>query len=254
MRTSVQLLRQYAYQMNNRTDPSYSVPGTPLLERVIRNGNSNTLIWQGTTVAASYTVQSSTVGSNGPWSTICNQCVTDVKTPWVDRQAPTGPLWYRVIAYNLSGVPGPPSNIYQAGSKNGIMIDDLNDWSHVYQHSKNLTFDTTNSQYMLGDTSRVMRTTSTHESITWKQENMVSFQAISYFWPREPVSSFSFYISANGKNWSVAIPQVISIGTNWQEYIYTLPDLSGVNYVKIVWNNITGTYWNPNLGEVSILF
>lgn len=254
MRASVQLLRQSAYALNKQAVPLNSLPGTPLLERVIKSNNGNTLIWQGTTVAASYTVQSSTSSSNGPWSTICNQCVTDAETPWIDKLAPTGPLWYRVIAYNLSGVPGQPSNIYQAGSKNGILIDDLNDWSHVYQHSKNLTFDTTNSQYMLGDPSRVMRTTSTQEFITWKRENMESFQAISYFWPREPVSSFSFYTSANGNNWSVATPQIISIGTDWQQYIYTLPDLSGVNYVKIVWNNIGGTYWNPNLGEVSILF
>ncbi len=185
MRSGVQLLRSYAYKMSNLPVPSDSIPGAPLLEMVIKNGTTNTLVWQGTTVAASYTIERSTNGPNGPWSIICNKCATDNDTPWVDTQVPSGSLWYRVIAYNISGVAGPPTVAYLAGST-GLMTDNLNDWSHVYQHSSNLTFDTTNSQYMGGDTSRAIRTTSTHEFITWKQTNMLAFQATTYFWPSEP--------------------------------------------------------------------
>ena len=253
MRSSVQLLRSYAYRMMNRPVPPDSIAGTPLLETVIRNGTNNTLIWRGTTVAASYTIERSQIGPNGPWSVICARCATDNDTPWVDTHVPVGPLWYRVTAYNLSGIAGPPSASYQAGST-GIMIDNLNDWSKVYQHSSNLTFDTTNSQYMRGDTSRVIRTTATHEFITWKQANMVSFQAIAYFWPAEPVSPLSFYTSADGTNWTAVVPGVVSLGGDWLEYIYTLQGMSNTNYVKIVWNNLTGRVWNPNLGAASILY
>jgi hypothetical protein len=253
MRSSVRLLRSYAYKMSNQSVPPDSVSGAPLLETVIRNGITNTLVWQGTTVAASYTIERSANGPNGPWSVICNQCATDNNTPWVDTLVPPGPLWYRVIAYNMSGVAGPPSPPFQAGATN-IMIDNLNDWSHVYQHSSNLRFDTTYSQYMRGDTSRAIRKTATHEFLTWKQMNMVSFQAITYFWPREPISSFSVYDSADGKSWTQVTPQIANIGGDWLECIYTLQGLSGVNYVKMVWNNTTGQYWNPNLGAVSILF
>ncbi len=253
MRSNVQLLRSYAYKMSNLPVPPDSLPGTSLLETVIMNGSTNTLIWRGTAVAASYTIERSTMGPDGPWAVICNQCATDNDTPWVDTQVPAGPLWYRVTAYNLSGIAGPPSASYQAGSR-GMMIDNLNDWGKVYKHSSNLTFDTTNVQYMRGDTSRAIRTTATCEFITWKQANMVSFQAIAYFWPYEPVSSFSFYTSENGTNWTVVMPGVVSIYGDWQEYIYTLQDLSGVNYVKMVWNNITGQPWNPNLGAVNILY
>ncbi len=252
MRKSVALLRQYAYKMSNQALPPDNVPGIPLLKTAVRNGTSNTLIWQGTAIAASYTIQHSTSGPNGPWSVICNRCATDNDTPWVDTQVPPGPLWYRVIAYNVSGVAGSPTNSYQAGSAS-IMIDKLNNWSHVYQRSSHLIFDTTNSQYMGGDTSRAVRTTATHEFITWKQANMVSFQAISYFWPAEPVSAFSIYTSADGKNWTPATPQIVSIYGDWPEYIYTLQGLSNTNYVKMVWNNLTGQTWNPNLGAVSIL-
>ena len=88
MRSSVQLLRSYAYKMSNHAIPSYSLPGAPLLETIIRNGTTNTLIWRGTTFAATYTIERSTTGPNGPWSVICNRCATDNDTPWVD----TSPL------------------------------------------------------------------------------------------------------------------------------------------------------------------
>jgi hypothetical protein len=253
MHSSVQLLRDYAYKMRNLPVPPNSVPGRPLLETVIRNGSSNTLIWRGTAVAADYSIERSTSSPNGPRTVICNKCATDNDTPWTDTQVPSGSLWYRVIAYNPSGKAGPPSNVYQAGAAH-IMIDNLNDWSHVYQHSSNLMFDTTNSQYMSGDSSRLIRTTATHEFIIWKQTNMISFQAIAYFWPSEPVSPFSFYISVDGTNWTSVTPGEVPIYGDWQEDIYTLQGLSNVNYVKMVWNNTNGQPWNPNLGAVSVLY
>jgi hypothetical protein len=253
MRNSVLLLRQYAYQIHNQAVPPDSTPGAPLLETVIRNGTSNTLVWRGATFAATYTIERSTTGQNGPWSVICNQCATDTSDPWTDTNIPAGNLWYRVLAVNMAGITGPPSAAFQAGATS-ITIDNLNDWSHVYQHSNNLTFDTTNSQYMRGDTSRVVRTTPTHEFVIWQQDNMISFQAVTYFWPRESVSAFTIYTSANGTNWTEANPQIVPMSGDWQEFIYTLQGLSGVNYVKMVWNNTTGQNWNPNLGAVSILY
>src|SRR5258706_4207829 len=64
MRSNVQLLRSYAYKMSNRPVPPDSLPGTPWLETVIRNGSTNTLIWQGIAVAASYTIERSTMRPN----------------------------------------------------------------------------------------------------------------------------------------------------------------------------------------------
>ncbi len=251
MRSSVQLLLSYAYKMSNQSVPPASKPGVPLLETVIRNGTSNTLIWQGTAVAASYTIERSTVSASGPWTIICNQCATDNNTPWVDTTIPSGSLWYRVTAYNLSGVAGSPSSPYQAGSAH-MLVDNLNDWSKTYAHSSNLYFDTTNSQYMHGDSSRATRKTATYEYITWKQANMISFQAITCFWPNEPVSHFSIYTSSDGSNWTLSNPSITEFYGNWFEYIYTLNGLSQVNYVKMVWNNTSGQAWSPQLGEVTI--
>lgn len=253
MRTSVQLLRIHAYNMSSTVVPADSIPGVPLIDVVIRGPAHDVLIWRGTAVAASYTVERSTSSDNGPWTVICNRCATDTSTPWTDAATPSGPVWYRVRAYNLSGVAGVPSSPYQAASGR-IIVDNLDDWSKTYEHSSNLTFDTANSKYMDGDPSRVIRTTATHESIVWKQPQMASFQAIAYFWPNELVSHFSIYTSQDGGHWTLAHPAIGNIESDWLEYVYTVHGLSNVNYVKMVWNNTSGHVWNPELGEVSITY
>ena len=257
MRMSTQLLRAYAYKMRGLSVPAASLPSAPMITMGLRDGQKVILTWRGTAGAASYTIERSAVSANGPWTVICNKCATDNITPWVDTASPTGPLWYRVRAYNLSGVAGNPSTAYQVAPDResmNTMIDNLSDWSKTYAHSDNLYPDSTNSQYMNNDTTRVARATPTHEWIIWKQDNMVSFQAISYFWPYEPPSHFSFYTSADGNMWTPATPTIGMFHGAWSEYIYTLDGLSGVNYVKIVWNNTSGHYWEPQLGQVTIVY
>ncbi|GAC1398999.1 MAG: hypothetical protein NVS4B12_05030 [Ktedonobacteraceae bacterium] len=253
MRMSVHELRMHAYNMSGMPVPAERRPGPPLIDVVIRGEHDNVLLWRGTAGAASYTIERSATGADGPWAVICDRCATDMSTPWTDTAAPRGVLWYRVTGYNVSGVAGTPSVPYQASSAQ-MIFDDLNDWSKTYQHSSNLAFDTTNPQYMHGDSTRVDRTAATHESITWRQVGMRSFQAIAYFWPSEPVSHFSLYTSTDGRSWTLAKPIINNIDGNWAQYVYTLNGLSDVNYVKLVWNNTSGQIWNPTLGDVTITF
>src|SRR5205085_10011170 len=107
-----------------------SIPGTPLLETVIRNGATNRVVWQGAAFAASYSIEQSTVSASGPWTVICDQCATDNNTPWIDPTSAAGRLWYRVIAYNLSGLAGNPTNSYQAGSGSRQLEISLR-WEHL---------------------------------------------------------------------------------------------------------------------------
>ena len=253
MRASVQQLRYHAYDMRRTAVQGDSVPGVPVINLVVRNYPDDVLVWRGTAVAASYTVERSR-SADGPWIVICDKCATDASTPWTDETTPEGALWYRVIANNLSEVAGPPSIPYQAGSAGGIIVDQLDNLSQTYASSSNIGLDKSNAVYMRGDTSRAVRVTSTHEFIIWKQARMVSFQAIAYFWPGEPVSHFSLYTSSDGWKWTPSHPAITNLGGNWIEYVYTLNGLSGVNYVKMVWNNTEGHSWNPNLGEVTISY
>lgn len=115
MRRSVQQLRLHAYMMRQVPVPADGVPGVPLIDMIRKDGVNDVLVWRGTALAASYTIERSTSGADGPWIVICDKCATDMSTPWVDATTPTGTLWYRVTAYNVAGVAGRPSDPYQAG-------------------------------------------------------------------------------------------------------------------------------------------
>jgi len=253
MKSSAAMLRTHAYKMRNIGVPGNSAPGVPVMNTVIRGTQQNILVWRGAPLAANYTIERSSTGPNGAWTVICDKCVSDTGTPWTDTTVSGGALWYRVTAYNISGGAGSSTPPYQA-SASSTLDDNLHNWDKTFQHSNNLTFDTTNAQYTDGHTSVVVRTTTTHEQIIWKQDGMRSFQALSYFWPKEPVVNLSIYTSSDGKSWTLTKPSIISISGNWPEYVYTLNGLTKVNYVKMVWNNTKGMPWNPNLGSISISY
>ncbi|MCU6793378.1 hypothetical protein OB236_14820 [Paenibacillus sp. WQ 127069] len=128
--------------------------------------------------------------------------------------------------------------------------DTLNDWSQTFSHSANLIFDNANSASFGGDSSRVARATSTEEEMVWKQEGIRDFQAVTYFHPTlDPIHHFSFYTSMDGVVWNKATPVISGGEGNWIRYIYTLSDLTAVNYVKMKWN-AGGTNWNPQISRV----
>ena len=251
MQMQVNLLRTYAFKLRDQIVPVEQVLTEPWLSTVIRMNSQNVLIWRGAVGAVNYSIERSTTGPHGPWIDICNRCATDANAPWIDSSPPSSSTWYQVIPYTITGVAQTPSNVYQARSAE-LRIDDLDNWSNVYGHSNNLSFNTANPNYMNGDSSVVARTTSTHEYIIWQGNKITSFQAITYFWPNEPVDNFSIYVSTDGVSWKLTRPDICKLNTNWFEYIYSLSDLSNTNYVKVVWNNLQGNAWSPQLGTVSI--
>lgn len=109
-RNRVQELRTHAYHMRGMTVPAYPAPGTPLITSVTKDK----IAWRGTTIAVTYSVERSTTGANGPWTVICNQCANDKATPLSDTSRPSGSIWYRVRAYNISGVAGSYSPVLSA--------------------------------------------------------------------------------------------------------------------------------------------
>jgi hypothetical protein len=108
MRTRVNMLRQHAFAMRNMPAPGITLTGTPLITSVSSNG----IAWRGTAGADTYSIERSTVGPNGPWMVICNRCVTDNSSPWIDPSQPQGNVWYRMRAYSPWGSPSSYSNLF----------------------------------------------------------------------------------------------------------------------------------------------
>ena len=71
---------------------------------------------------------------------------------------------------------------------------------------------------------------------------------------RRPLILLVDVAASDGTNWTAAVSGVANLYGDWLECIYTLQGLTGVNYVQVVWNNTTGYAWNPNLGDVTILY
>ncbi len=108
MQNRTAMLRVHAYTMGGRPVPTNDIPGTPLITSI----QQNEIFWRGADDAATYTIERSTLSSNGPWTIICNRCTTDDDIPWTDLSQPTGQLWYRMEASTATGTYGSYSNIY----------------------------------------------------------------------------------------------------------------------------------------------
>jgi len=107
-----QLLRTEAYQMEGLAIPAHMIPTGPKLNSVTSTASGTlTANWQGTASASMYVLQ----GTNNSGTTW-----TPYSTTLSDFYAPqtitTGTTYsnYRIVPYNLDGIPGPASNVYPA--------------------------------------------------------------------------------------------------------------------------------------------
>ena len=109
MRQRAALLRSHAYKMRGESEPARSIPSAPLVTGVKSQGLDLLVAWRGVAGADRYTIERSTAGADGPWTVVADHSVTDLDAPWLDKSVSTGPIWYRVKAFNLAGVDGPYS-------------------------------------------------------------------------------------------------------------------------------------------------
>lgn len=131
------------------------------------------------------------------------------------------------------------------------VTDPLNDYTDVYAHSANLTFDNTNTQYFNGDTERLTRSASDAEWVVWQMAGMVQFEADTYFWPSQSgVNDFQFFASPDNSTYTQVSPQVNNLGGNWTHIQYTLSLPAGTSYVKMVFPTNATNVWDPQISQV----
>ncbi|GAC1504350.1 MAG: hypothetical protein NVS2B12_16950 [Ktedonobacteraceae bacterium] len=249
-RQRIQTIRAHGYAMQRRSIPVESLPGAPLISSV----NGHQVVWRGATLGDTYAIERSTISGVGPWTLVCNRCVTDYNPPFLDTTQPAMPTWYRIRAYNRVGLPGNYSPVY--GLHTAVrLLDNLNDWNQTFYHTSTLGFDTSNPQYFNGDLSRAYRAVTLPggvNEIIWHVQNMYSFSATTYFWPRELVSPFLIYVSYDANHWTQIRPNITGGSGDWRQYTYSVSNLSNINFVRIRWGNPVGQSWSPQLGQVVI--
>ena len=249
-RQRAQLIRAHAYAMQGLSVPADRMPEEPLITKI----NGNQISWRGAPLGDTYSVERSAVSGEGPWTVICDRCITDYSTPFIDTAQPQIPLWYRIRAYNRVGIPGNYSLVY--GLHTAIrLLDNLDDWNQTFYHTSTLGLDTSNSQYFRNDRSRAYRSIAYPggvNEIIWHVQNMYAFRATTYFWPGEPLSPFLLYTSFDANHWSQITPTITNDGGDWPQYTYRIGNLSNTNFVRIRWGDPIGKSWSPQLGQIAI--
>jgi hypothetical protein len=153
-------LRNHAFVMRGTAAPATSTDGRPLVTSIRNIGSAVLLSWRGVAGAATYTIERSTAGSGGPWTVVCNQCVTDVAASWTV----TGPAagWYRVTPISRSGTAGTVSE--------PVQYDALYDVRVVDEISARTTGAWTRSSFAPGDFQNSYLVTGTGDGsrkVTW---------------------------------------------------------------------------------------
>lgn len=104
----IQRLRKHAFVMSEQPARDHKTPNSPIITNV--NGK---IYWRGVVGAAAYTIERSTVDEAGPWNVVCEKGTSDQYGYWRDTTRDSmKEAWYRIKAYNLSGVSGPYSEVF----------------------------------------------------------------------------------------------------------------------------------------------
>ena len=104
MAARAQVIRSHNYAMAGMRAPRHAIPPAPVVTATTRGH----VYWRGSAGARNYSIERA-AAKNGPWTTVCRRCVTDLDDGWADPTATAIRGWYRVVPYNLDGRPGPPS-------------------------------------------------------------------------------------------------------------------------------------------------
>ncbi len=111
MQDRVRALHRFNFAMVDVTlAPSYLLA----LKPEILTAKHGRLTWRGAAGAASYTMQRSPdPAAPDSWTTLCDDCGTDVPGFWQDPSPPDAPAYYRVMPLNINGHKAVPSEAFK---------------------------------------------------------------------------------------------------------------------------------------------
>ncbi|HLL66362.1 MAG TPA: carbohydrate binding domain-containing protein [Micromonosporaceae bacterium] len=228
MRRAVQAIEAFNRAVNPTARTRGIRLGQPLLTSVTHSYGITLLAWRGTAGAVRYTVQRSTRGPDGPWSTVSDGPVTDRDTPWIDRHSLTSPAWYRVIAHDAAGHRRLSEPVH-TDPRQGVLVDPLSSWTNTAAHTDDLVVRPE------GDRVAVLPAPGTGASatpsITWSHLLTVGF-SLDVTAPNRRIP-LTLLTSVDGQRWTRESPRVSSLGDN--RYRLSLDRLAGVRSVRVEW-------------------
>ena len=134
----MRMVRENAWQIQNRPAPALAAPAAPELISVTDGG---IVTWRGSTGAAGYDLQRADTPA-GPWQTIAYQLTDDAAQYHplaVDESARPGrSLCYRLLARNEAGLSKPSAVVGPVMIRCGTLVDELKNLSRTYRKSGKL--------------------------------------------------------------------------------------------------------------------
>jgi len=115
-----------------------------------------------------------------------------------------------------------------------------------------LYLDTSNSQYLWDDPSRLSRFLPGDTSaqwVTWALTGTTHVTATTYFWYGEAIQHFTFLASSDNATFTALTPTITDEPGNWDRVTYVLNMPPGTNYVRVVYPANT-IVWTPQLGQM----
>jgi hypothetical protein len=92
-------VRRLSFRMLDILPLAYAQPDPPIIISVVHGK----VTWRGSAGALNYSIErSSDLTAIGSWTTLCDQCATDLSPSWQDPNVPTTPVWYRMKPYNIN--------------------------------------------------------------------------------------------------------------------------------------------------------
>ncbi len=134
----MRMVRENAWQIQNRPAPALAAPAAPELISVTDGG---IVTWRGSTGAAGYDLQRADTPA-GPWQTIAYQLTDDAAQYHplaVDESARPGrSLCYRLLARNEAGLSKPSAVVGPVMIRCGTLVDELKNLSRTYRKNGKL--------------------------------------------------------------------------------------------------------------------
>jgi mannan endo-1,4-beta-mannosidase len=213
----LRLVRQKAFEIQNRPEPPLAAPVPP---RLLPIAAPSAISWQGSAGAVGYDVERAGA-RNGPW-TLVGAAVDDTAVQYAplfsdDYAEPGETYFYRVRASSAGGR-SDPSNVVGPVTAGGVtIVDQLRDASRLFARSARLRFETGDARKTKEDAHRLAG--GAGEWVVYRTRRPLAGAVVQAFFPAEARDA-EFSVSSDGIAFTPVIAAVADFSEGKGDYGY----------------------------------